>query len=159
MRHLFGDKIPIRWQTCYFPFTSPSFEIEIQYRDKWVEVCGCGVLQQSILRDTGAPLNAWAFGLGLERLAMILFDVPDIRIFWSTDERFLSQFEPGKISKFVPFSKYPSTSRDVSFWINDEEFDANGLFDLIRSKAGDLVEDVKLVTLLLFSQRLFICII
>lgn len=156
MRHLFGEKTPIRWQTCYFPFTSPSFEIEIQYRDKWVEVCGCGVLQQSILKDNGAPPNAWAFGLGLERLAMILFDIPDIRIFWSQDERFLSQFERGKISKFVPFSKYPATSRDMSFWINDDEFDANGLFDLIRFKAGDLVEDVKLVKHINLLVQIFI---
>ena len=76
---------------------------------------------------------------------MILFDIPDIRIFWSQDERFLSQFQPGRISKFVPFSKYPPTSRDISFWINDDEFDTNGLFDLIRFRAGDLVENVKLV--------------
>ncbi len=144
MQFLFGEKVPIRWQTCFFPFTSPSFEIEILYRDKWVEVCGSGVLQQSILRDCNAPVNGWAFGLGLERLAMILFDIPDIRIFWSQDERFLNQFQPEKISTFIPFSKYPPTYRDMSFWINDE-FDPNSLFDLIRHKAGDLVEDVKLV--------------
>lgn len=145
MRHLFGEKTPIRWQTCFFPFTSPSFEIEVQYHDKWIEVCGCGVLQQSILKECDAPKNGWAFGLGLERLAMILFDIPDIRIFWSQDERFLNQFQPGKITKFVPFSKYPAATRDISFWINDNEFDSNSLFDLIRQKAGDLVEDVKLV--------------
>ena len=145
MRFLFGESIPIRWQTCSFPFTSPSFEIEIQYRDKWVEVCGCGVLKHSILKDCNAPKNGWAFGLGLERLAMILFDIPDIRIFWSQDERFLNQFQSGRINKFVPFSKYPASSRDISFWINDDDFEANSLFDLIRQKAGDLVEDVKLV--------------
>ena len=149
MRHLFGEQIPIRWQTCFFPFTSPSFEIEIQYRDKWIEVCGCGVLQQSILTDCNAPsTTGWAFGLGLERLAMILFDIPDIRIFWSQDERFLNQFHPGVISKFIPFAKYPPSTRDMSFWVNDndDDFDANSLFDLIRQKAGDLVEDVKLVS-------------
>jgi phenylalanyl-tRNA synthetase alpha chain len=144
MRFLFGEKIPIRWQTCFFPFTSPSFEIEIQYRDRWVEVCGSGVLQQSILKDCDAPVHGWAFGLGLERLAMILFDIPDIRIFWSQDERFLTQFQAGKISKFIPFSKYPLSYRDMSFWVN-EDFEANSLFDLIRQSAGDLVEDVKLV--------------
>lgn len=151
MRHLFGDKIPLRWQTCYFPFTSPSFEIEIQYRDKWVEVCGCGVLQQSILEENKSPLNGWAFGLGLERLAMILFDIPDIRNFWSQDERFLSQFQTGKISKFVSFSKYPPISRDLSFWIMVKDFDANGLFDIIRFRAGDLVEDVKLVKQIIYK--------
>lgn len=146
MRHLFGENTPIRWQTCFFPFTTPSFEIEILYRDRWIEVCGCGVLQQSILKDCNAPVNGWAFGLGLERLAMILFDIPDIRLFWSQDERFLNQFQLEKITKFVPFSKYPSTFRDMSFWLNESgDFDANSLFDLIRQKAGDMVEDVKLV--------------
>lgn len=53
---------------------------------------GCGVMEQDILKKNGRTDNvAWAFGLGLERLAMVLFDIPDIRLFWSTDERFTSQ--------------------------------------------------------------------
>lgn len=61
-------------------------------QEKWLEVLGCGVTEQEILRRNGRPDNvAWAFGLGLERLAMVLFDIPDIRLFWSTDERFISQ--------------------------------------------------------------------
>ena len=53
---------------------------------------GCGVMEQDILRRNGRTDNvAWAFGLGLERLAMVLFDIPDIRLFWTTDERFTSQ--------------------------------------------------------------------
>lgn len=57
-----------------------------------MEVLGCGVTEQEILRRNGRPDNvAWAFGLGLERLAMVLFDITDIRLFWSTDERFISQ--------------------------------------------------------------------
>lgn len=151
VRHLFGENIPIRWQTCFFPFTSPSFEIEIMYRGRWVEVCGCGVLQQSILKECGAPLNGWAFGLGLERLAMILFDIHDIRLFWSEDERFSKQFKPGKVSKFIPFSKFPATSRDISFWLNEraniDGFDQNAFFDLIRQHSNDLVENVTLVTI------------
>ena len=57
-----------------------------------MEVLGCGVMEQEILKSNGR-LNsvAWAFGLGLERLAMVLFDIPDIRLFWSNDERFTSQ--------------------------------------------------------------------
>jgi phenylalanyl-tRNA synthetase alpha chain len=144
VRRLFGPSIPVRWQTCHFPFTCPSYEIEIEYRGRWVEVCGSGVLQSSILRDCGAPEVAWAFGLGLERLAMILFDIPDIRWFWSRDERFLRQFTPGKVSKFVPISRYPSTSRDLSFWLG-EGFELNSLCDVIRQQAGDLVEDVQQV--------------
>ena len=69
-----------RWVDAYFPFTDPSFELEIYYNDEWLEVLGCGVTQQSILDDNGNEGNtAWAFGLGLERLAMVLFQIPDIR--------------------------------------------------------------------------------
>lgn len=61
-------------------------------QEKWLEVLGCGVTEQEILKRNGKMDNvAWAFGLGLERLAMVLFDIPDIRLFWSTDQRFTSQ--------------------------------------------------------------------
>lgn len=64
-------------------------------QEMWLEVLGCGVTEQEILRRSGKENNvAWAFGLGLERLAMILFDIPDIRLFWSSDERFTSQVVP-----------------------------------------------------------------
>lgn len=65
---------------AYFPFTEPSFEMEVFFRGEWLEVLGCGVMQQSILDDAGQGGNkGWAFGLGLERLAMVLFQIPDIR--------------------------------------------------------------------------------
>lgn len=191
-KHLFGD-VECRWIDAYFPFTNPSFELEIFFKGKWLEVLGCGVMEQ--VRASGGatpkrggvhpnpksrgrglgggvgragrsgaalpserlwvgahgaslgtgparkddvcgnPLwgtqphqpslasspattrphthahtpphrsqvildgnykpghKAWAFGLGLERLAMVLFDVPDIRLFWSGDDRFLKQFK------------------------------------------------------------------
>jgi phenylalanyl-tRNA synthetase alpha chain len=58
----------------------------------WLEVLGCGVTEQEILKNNGRTDHvAWAFGLGLERLAMVLFDIPDIRLFWSNDQRFTSQ--------------------------------------------------------------------
>ena len=57
-----------------------------------MEVLGCGVTEQEILKRNGRRDHvAWAFGLGLERLAMVLFDIPDIRLFWSNDKRFTSQ--------------------------------------------------------------------
>lgn len=84
----------------------------------------------------------WAFGLGLERIAMKLFEIPDIRLFWSEDERFLNQFKDGPDVKFKPFSKYPPTFKDVSFWLTDE-FSPNDLFEVIRSVAGDIVEEVR----------------
>lgn len=61
---------------------------------QWLEVLGCGVMRQKILENGGLTAHTgWAFGLGLERLAMVLFDIPDIRLFWSNDERFTSQFK------------------------------------------------------------------
>lgn len=83
----------------------------------------------------------WAFGIGLERLAMKLFNIPDIRLFWSEDPRFLSQFEENTISEFKSFSKYPPTYKDVAFWV-PEDFSPNNLFDVVRGSAGDIVEKV-----------------
>ena len=71
------------------------FQCPIWCQEKWLEVLGCGVTEQEILKRSGKTNNvAWAFGLGLERLAMVLFDIPDIRLFWSNDERFTSQVIP-----------------------------------------------------------------
>jgi phenylalanyl-tRNA synthetase alpha chain len=89
----------------------------------------------------------WAFGIGLDRLAMLLFDIPDIRLFWSEDERFLSQFSPGTVSSFKPFSKFPECYKDVSFWLNDPStgFHENDLMEIFREAGGDIIEDVRLV--------------
>ncbi|KAJ8451003.1 hypothetical protein Cgig2_032628 [Carnegiea gigantea] len=144
-RHLFGA-VEMRWVDTYFPFTSPSFELEIFFQEKWLEVLGCGVMEQEILKRSGRTDNsAWAFGLGLERLAMVLFDIPDIRLFWSTDERFTSQFAKGQLGiKFKPFSKYPPCYKDMSFWISGS-FTENNLCEVVRGIAGDLVEEVRLI--------------
>ena len=89
---LFED-IEYRWVDCYFPFTHPSWELEILYQDKWLEVLGCGIIEQEILHNAGADGKlGFAFGLGLERLAMKLYQIPDIRLFWSEDTGFTSQF-------------------------------------------------------------------
>ncbi|XP_043696687.1 phenylalanine--tRNA ligase, chloroplastic/mitochondrial-like [Telopea speciosissima] len=144
-KHLFGA-VEMRWVDSYFPFTNPSFELEINFQEKWLEVLGCGVMEQEILKRSGKINNvAWAFGLGLERLAMVLFEIPDIRLFWLTDERFTSQFSEGQLGvKFKPFSKFPPCYKDLSFWINDS-FTENNLCEVVRGVAGDLVEEVKLI--------------
>ena len=76
---------------------------------------------------------------------MKLFDIPDIRLFWSEDTRFLSQFEKDNNATFKPFSKYPPTCKSISFWIpDDEEFQSNDLFEIVRLVADDVVEQVSL---------------
>lgn len=155
----------MRWVEAYFPFTSPSWELEVLYQGEWLEVLGCGLSRQSILRDAGVPSQiGWAFGIGLDRIAMLLFQIPDIRLFWSTDPRFLGQFagvsdHPDRLRRFVPFSRYPACYKDVSFWLPSPspspQQDAtsttttttvhnNDVMEVIRSVAGDVVEDVKL---------------
>ena len=149
-KHLFGD-VECRWVDAYFPFTEPSIELEIFYRGEWLEVLGCGVMRQEILEGnlpagaSGKRRRAWAFGLGLERLAMVLFGIPDIRLFWSGDERFLSQFKAGDLTtQFQPYSKYPPCNKDMAFWLSDA-FTENNLCEVVRGVAGDLCEEVKLI--------------
>ncbi|KAI0819509.1 phenylalanyl-tRNA synthetase [Trametes gibbosa] len=141
-----GEPLRVRWIEAYFPFTTPSYEVEVFFRGKWLEILGCGVVQQLTLDRAQVPNSiSWAFGLGLERIAMILFSIPDIRLFWSQDPRFLSQFTTGKISTFKPYSKYPACYKDVSFWLAEIGLHDNDFCDLVRDVAGDLVQDVVLI--------------
>ncbi|XP_028289825.1 phenylalanine--tRNA ligase, mitochondrial isoform X2 [Gouania willdenowi] len=145
--HLFGGGVEVRWVDCYFPFTHPSFELEVRFHGDWMEVLGCGVMEQELLHSAGAGNKlGWAFGLGLERLAMVLYEIPDIRLFWSQDERFLKQFRVSDIQQpvsFQPLSKYPALQNDISFWLSND-FTENDFYELVRSIAGDLVEEVRL---------------
>merc|ERR1712012_385848 len=150
--HLFQlktDESTMRWLDEYFPFTEPSLELEIFYQDDWLEVLGCGVIHHDVLRNAGldpSKVHGWAFGLGLERLAMVLFGIPDIRLFWSDDERFHSQFSEASFAsktRFKPFSKYPPVLKDISMWIPGDFVD-NDLFEMIRDEGGDQVEKVDL---------------
>jgi len=99
-----------------------------------MEVLGCGVIHQEVMQNAHmGHKHGWAFGLGLERLAMVLFDIPDIRLFWSEDVRFTSQFQDGKINKFVPYSKYPMCYKDVSFWlpkVDEQAFHQNDVYEV-----------------------------
>lgn len=141
--------IKARWVEAYFPWTSPSWEIEIWWKGEWLEMCGCGIVREYVLENAGVGDKiGWAFGIGLERTAMLLFGIPDIRLFWSQDPRFLNQFEQGKVTTFKPYSKYPGTVRDIAFWCpeaNPDVVHINDLMEIIRGVAGDLVENVQLI--------------
>jgi len=87
-------------------------------------------------------MEQWAFGFGLERLAIISMDLPDIRLLWSQDPRVKKQLKLG--NKFKEVSKFPPITRDVSFVVS-KTFTPNNYFDLIRDIGGDLVEQVELL--------------
>ncbi|KAI1914405.1 phenylalanyl-tRNA synthetase alpha subunit, mitochondrial [Ophidiomyces ophidiicola] len=150
------EPLKMRWVEASFPFTSPSYELEVYWQGEWLEVLGSGVVKHELLTSSDVPGHiGWAFGLGLERIAMLLFNIPDIRLFWSQDTRFLSQFNAGKVVRFVPFSKHPACYKDVAFWLRSTAtgsaaggavpFHENDIMEIVRDVAGDLVEDVRLV--------------
>lgn len=149
-KHLFGDSIEYRWVDTHFPFTQPSWELEIFYNNDWLEMLGCGIMRQQILSNAGVNDRlGWAFGLGLERLAMCLYKIPDIRIFWSSDSGFLNQFKTDDINKnivYVPISQHPQCINDLSFWLPENgEFSCNDFYDIARTIGGDLIEQISLV--------------
>ena len=77
---------------------------------------------------------------------MKLFEIDDIRLFWSKDPRFINQFKAGEITKFKSYSKYPVCYKDIAFWLADpEEFNENDFFQLVRQVSGDLAETVELI--------------
>jgi phenylalanyl-tRNA synthetase alpha chain len=142
---IFGHGAEIRWIEAYFPFTHPSLELEVFYQGNWMEILGCGVVERGVLKNAGKDENTvgWAFGIGLERWAMRLFEIPDIRLFWSKDPRFLDQFSENKgITKFKPYSKYPLCYKDISFWI-EPGFVENDFYEVVRDIGGDLIERVQ----------------
>lgn len=143
----FGPDVKYRFNPDTFPYTDPSLEMEIDKdgNGTWVEVLGAGVVKGSVLDNLGVDSsmwNGWAFGFGLERLAIISMELPDIRLLWSEDERVKKQLKLGQ--KFAEVSKYPAVVRDISFVVA-KGFVPNNYFDLVRETAGDLVEQVELL--------------
>lgn len=144
-RAIFGQEIKYRFNTDSFPYTDPSIEMEVRIRDRWIEILGAGVVRSVVLKNFGVDpeeYNGWAFGFGLERLAITSMDLPDIRLLWSQDERVKRQLKLG--NKYQEVSKFPLISRDISFIVN-KDFIPNNYFDLIRDLGGDLVEEVELL--------------
>jgi len=94
---LFGDDIKIRFRPSYFPFTEPSAEVDIYSEDgKWLEILGCGIVNPVVLENCNICSNKFsgmAFGLGIERIAMLKYGVTDIRDFYKSNLDFLEQFK------------------------------------------------------------------
>jgi len=94
LQEMFGD-VPIRFRASYFPFTEPSAEVDVQWKGRWLEVMGCGAIDPNVLKAVGYDpevYTGFAAGMGVERLAMVLHQIDDIRRFYSSDLRFLRQF-------------------------------------------------------------------
>jgi len=106
-KKLFGEKIRTRFQPSFFPFTEPSGEVSISCifcggdgcrvckESGWIEVMGCGMVHPQVLRNGGIDpekYSGWAFGLGIDRFAMMKYDINDIQLFFQSDVRFLKQF-------------------------------------------------------------------
>ena len=149
---VFGPEQKFRINDDNFPYTNPSFEVEVNVagtaaegpaKGQWLEILGSGMPKESVLKKMGLEgYHGWAFGFGIERLAIISMELPDILLLWSEDERIKKQLVLGNPYKEV--SKYPPVVRDISFIVKND-FVPNDYFDLVRDVGGDLVEDVTLL--------------
>lgn len=96
LSYVFEEEIEIRMRPSFFPFTEPSMEIDILYKNKWIEVLGAGMINEEVLRLAGykepSKYRGIAGGIGIERLAMIKYGIKDIREFFNNDLRMIKQF-------------------------------------------------------------------
>ncbi len=108
MRHMLGENTQLRFRPSYFPFTEPSYEVDVTCfkcggkgcnlckQTGWIELLGCGMVHPNVLKMNGYnpdKYTGFAFGVGLDRLAMFKYDIPDIRLLYRNDVRFLKQFD------------------------------------------------------------------
>ncbi|MBW4492426.1 MAG: phenylalanine--tRNA ligase subunit alpha [Oscillatoria princeps RMCB-10] len=94
LRQMFGE-VPVRFRASYFPFTEPSAEVDVQWKGKWLEVLGCGMVDPNVFKAVGydpEKYTGFAAGFGVERFAMVLHQIDDIRRVYGSDLRFLKQF-------------------------------------------------------------------
>ena len=95
LQRMFGSDLSVQFRTSYFPFTEPSAEVDVQWRGKWLEVMGCGMVDPNVLKAVGYDpeiYTGFAAGFGVERFAMVLHQIDDIRRLYNSDLRFLNQF-------------------------------------------------------------------
>lgn len=144
---LYGKNVKYTFVVDHFPYTDPSLEMNIELNGQMVEILGAGIAHPNVIKNLGIDpekYNAWAFGFGSDRLAMIKQQIPDIRLLYSDDERVTKQLADLD-HVFEAVSKYPPITRDISFIVN-KDFDLNAYYELIREIAGtEMTEEVKLL--------------
>ena len=120
-KELLGDDVKIRFRPHYFSYTEPSFEIDFtsalvkKMGKDWLEIAGCGMVHPQVFENVGYDpevWTGWAFGFGIERIAMIRYGINDIRLFYENDVRFLNSFRPMKVTlnwlkQYVDFNWSP----------------------------------------------------
>lgn len=95
LHQMFGEEMEIRFRASYFPFTEPSAEVDMRWKGKWLEIMGCGMIDPNVLKSVGydpETYTGFAAGFGVERVALLLHQLDDIRRLYSSDLRFLRQF-------------------------------------------------------------------
>ncbi|OGG37688.1 phenylalanine--tRNA ligase subunit alpha [Candidatus Jorgensenbacteria bacterium GWA1_54_12] len=95
LKRLFGAGVKFRFRPSYFPFTEPSIEVDVKLGSRWLELMGAGMVHRNVFdaaRYNPRDVQGFAFGVGLDRLAMIKYGIPDIRLMYSGDMRFVKQF-------------------------------------------------------------------
>ena len=95
LQELLGDEIEVRFRPSFFPFTEPSAEVDVKWKGRWLEILGCGMVDPNVLIAAGYDpeiYTGFAAGFGVERLAMVMHQIDDIRRLYSSDLRFLQQF-------------------------------------------------------------------
>ena len=162
---LFWKDVPHRFHEDFFPYTQESLEVEVEYNWKNIEVLWSWIVHPDVLEALWIDSNTynwWAFWFGIERLAMLLKGIPDIRIFWSQDPRIVGQwwnFDPYK-----PVSNLPPVYKDISCIVDSTRFqkdtkemekswkiellneaDSFDIAWIVRNIAWDLVEEVRMI--------------
>ena len=94
-KKMLGDEVEMEFRPSFFPFVEPGFEVDVKHNGKWMELLGAGMVHPNVLKNAGVDpkkYRGFAFGMGLDRLAMLRWGIDDIRLMHSADLRFINQF-------------------------------------------------------------------
>jgi phenylalanyl-tRNA synthetase alpha chain len=131
LQKMFGKDIEVKYRASYFPFTEPSVEVDVYFKGRWLEVLGCGMVDPVVLEAVGldpTKYAGFAAGFGIERFAMIMHNITDIRLFWENRLDWLRQFPsrpyaiPGDDDEAMAADEFSLGFDDYPGW-NDQDSD------------------------------------